>query len=251
MEPAPHSRPAYQAKVVIALGLCLAAGFVDAVGALTLDRLLLANMSGNTVRFAQRGVEGEWGQAVLGLWAVAMFVCGLMLSGLVYELSVRRRAPAFRFILLLEVALLGAFLVLALRGAFFYVRVALGALAMGMQNASLRRVGPFSIFTTHITGTLTKFGESFVSLVFWVHDTRRREPRAGWGGLVRLARGEKTVRETFFMGGLWLMFLLGAAGGSVLERRFGPPALAVPMALLLAMAFHERRHPIDLRGEGG
>lgn len=251
MEPASHSRPAYPAKVVIALGLCLAAGFVDAVGALTLDRLLLANMSGNTVRFAQRGVEGDWAQAFLGLWAVAMFVGGLMLSGLVYELCVRRQAPAFRFIVLLEVVLLGAFLVLGLRGSFFYMRVALGALAMGMQNASLRRVGPFSIFTTHITGTLTKFGESFVSLVFWVHDTRRREPRAGWGGLVRLARGEKTVRETFFMGGLWLTFLLGAAGGSVLERRFGLPSLVAPMVLLVAVAIHDGLHPIDPLGGGG
>ena len=127
--------------------------------------------------------------------------------------------------------------------------MALGALAMGMQNASLRRVGPFSVFTTHITGTLTRLSESFVSLVFWVHDTRRRQPRVPWGALVRLGRGEKTVRETFFMGGLWLMFLLGAAAGAVLERRFGLSSLAVPMALLLAMALHDGPHPIAPRGE--
>ena len=46
----------------------------------------LANMSGNTVRIAMRGVEGEWAQAFVGLWAVAMFTCGLMVSGLVYVL---------------------------------------------------------------------------------------------------------------------------------------------------------------------
>jgi len=238
-------------RVVIALGLCLAAGFVDAVGYLTLDKLLLANMSGNTVRIAMRGVEGEWAQAFVGLWAVAMFTCGLMLSGLIYELCVRRHAPALRFTLLLEVALLGAFLVLGHQGPLFLVHVALGSLAMGMQNASLRRVGPFSVFTTHITGTLTRFGESFVSFVFWVLDTRRREPRVTWRGLVRLGRGEKKAQETFFMGSLWLMFLLGAAGGTVLERRFGLPSLVVPMALLLAVAIHDGFHPINPRGQDG
>ncbi|PTL78784.1 YoaK family protein [Vitiosangium sp. GDMCC 1.1324] len=242
--------PAFRSKVVIALCLCLVAGFVDAVGYLTLDKLLLANMSGNTVRLAMRGVEGEWGPASVGLLAIVMFTGGLMLSGLVYELCVRLRAPPFRFTVLLEVALLGAFLVLGpgLQGPFFHAQVSLGALAMGMQNASLRRVGPFSVFTTHITGTLTKFGESVVSLVFWVLDTRGRMPRITWRGLFRLGLGEKSVQETFFMGGLWLMFLLGAAWGTLFQRRFGLPSLVAPVVLLLAVAVYDGFRPINPRG---
>lgn len=84
----------------------------------------------------------------------------------------------------------------------------------------------------------------------WVLDTRRREPRVTWGGLVRLGLGEKSGREALFMGGLWLMFLLGAAGGTLLQRRFGLPSLGVPMALLLAVAVYDGFHPINPRGEG-
>lgn len=156
--------------------------------------------------------------------------------------------------------LIGGFLVIGRRvvaqggslappGVSFHLLIGLGALAMGMQNASLRRVGPFSVFTTHITGTLTRFGEACAELVFWVRERRRQQPPVSWRELGRFGRKEKKVHEVFFMGGLWLMFLLGAVSGAVLQRRFGLFSLLAPVAVILEIAIHDGLHPINPRGE--
>src|SRR5262249_28403145 len=159
--------------------------------------------SGNTVEGGLGLLTGE--DAFRRLLAVFMFVLGAVLSSILHVLGKRGklRAPV-ALALLAEVALLFAWVVIAHvwsselgRGASpfpvqYYVALSLGTLAMGMQNASLTRVGPVHAFTTHVTGTLTQLAESLADSLFWLGDTRSTAREGMW----RRAWEQKDVRTT-------------------------------------------------------
>jgi len=79
-------RPQTRETITLGLLLCCVAGLVDAVGYLTLSRILPANMSGNTVARGQLW-KRAWAQKdvrtaaiMLGLWTV--FILGAIAGGL-------------------------------------------------------------------------------------------------------------------------------------------------------------------------
>ncbi len=55
----------------------------------------------------------------------------------------------------------------------YFTLVALLAFAMGVQTATLTHVGALTIYTTFVTGTLTKLTESFTRVLFWGYDQLR------------------------------------------------------------------------------
>ncbi len=239
-------------QVLTAWLLSFNAGMVDAIGYLQLGQILLANMSGNTVQVGMAGSAGAWGEALRNLWPVPTFLTGLVVTGLVHEVGRRRRLNWLWTVLLVEALLLASLAALGTTrtgraGAPTLLLVALGAVAMGMQNASLTHAAGFSIFTTHVTGTLTRFGQSLVAFIFWVRDLHRRAPHRSWAEWARLAAGEREVREAGLMGGLWTMFLLGTALGAAAHRPWGLAALLLPCGLLFVMALHLRRRPLPPR----
>lgn len=142
-------------------------GVIDAVSVLGLGRVFTANMTGNVVflGFAVVGVPG-YSMARAGTALVA-FLAGAVLGGLLARTFASARphrwlasATAFE-----AVALLGAALV-----AFgfdrtrlepvglLYVLIALTALAMGVRNATARRIAVPDLTTTVLTLTLTGLG---------------------------------------------------------------------------------------------
>ena len=52
----------------------------------------------------------------------------------------------------------------------YFGLVALLAFAMGVQAATLTHIGPLTIYTTFVTGTLAKFSEAFTRSLFWSYD---------------------------------------------------------------------------------
>jgi uncharacterized membrane protein YoaK (UPF0700 family) len=76
--------------VVVAVSLTLAAGFVDAFGFLTLSGVYTANMSGNTVLIGVHALTDR-ANALLHAFTIAMFVVGLVTSGVIIEAGLRRR----------------------------------------------------------------------------------------------------------------------------------------------------------------
>ena len=236
---------------LLALSLTWVAGFVDAVGYLTLYRVFTANMSGNSVAMGLHAAGGQWRRAAHRGFPILMFVAGLVLCGAVHELARRRKLRrALAVTLAMESLLLLAFMVL---GAYFGQRrgvagdappwtaalpVAAAALAMGLQNASLTRVGALSIHTTHVTGELTRLGEEAVAYLFWLGEHWADSAGGAAAGRVWRAARESCRREELqnivTQSLLWAFYVAGAAWGGVMLGRWGFGCVALPIGVLLA-----------------
>jgi uncharacterized membrane protein YoaK (UPF0700 family) len=157
-------------KALVAVAVTWAAGFVDTTGYLRLSHIFTANMSGNTVRVSLGAATWNWNMAAQRFWPLVAFVTGLLISAAIHEAGHRREFTRTSAIVFgMEAMLLACFLALSRTvwagnlqsGEPFYVCTALLGLAMGLQNATITRVGALSVKTTHITGTLTSFAEAF------------------------------------------------------------------------------------------
>jgi uncharacterized membrane protein YoaK (UPF0700 family) len=139
-------------------------GLVDAVSFLSLGHVFTANMTGNVVfiAFALTGVSDL--SALRSLAALAAFLAGAALGGrlLAREGSAAQlRATLTTFVL--ELVLLAAAAVAAIghRAALLasapraYVLIGLTALAMGIRNASVRKLAVPDLTTTVLTLTIT------------------------------------------------------------------------------------------------
>ncbi|MDQ2798913.1 MAG: DUF1275 domain-containing protein [Armatimonadota bacterium] len=103
----------------------------------------------------------------------------------------------------------------------FYGLTALLPLAMGLQNAALRRVGGKTVRTTYVTGMLTNLAEEIVARLFEKRDGAERQ-------------GQPTQSPLALLAGLWNGYVAGALLGSLLESRWALWALALPLAGLAA-----------------
>jgi len=132
------------AKVGVAVALTFIAGYVDAVGWLSLNRVFIAQMSGNMVLLAVHLVAGEDGHVWLQVDTIVGFFVGLVISGSVIEIGMRQHMRCiFVVALVVEFLMLAAFAIAgsALPPSPFaeqdhsdwltYVLVAVVAFAMG------------------------------------------------------------------------------------------------------------------------
>jgi uncharacterized membrane protein YoaK (UPF0700 family) len=141
--------------------LTFATGLVDAVSFLGLGQVFTANMTGNVVLLAF-GIAGSGGLPVAGpLVSLGAFMVGAGAGGLLAARMGNRHAQHMARALVIEVSLLAAAAVTAAaidvhpRAASGYALLALLGLAMGVRNATVRRVGVPDLTTTVLTTTLT------------------------------------------------------------------------------------------------
>src|SRR5574340_743904 len=81
----------------LAVALAGLAGFVDALGFITLGGFFVSFMSGNSTRFSVGLGEGSWSHAGTAVSILALFVVGVMLGSVVAhftEHNRRTRKPA-------------------------------------------------------------------------------------------------------------------------------------------------------------
>jgi uncharacterized membrane protein YoaK (UPF0700 family)/predicted GNAT family acetyltransferase len=142
--------------------LTLISGLVDAVCYLGLGRVFTANMTGNIVvlGFAAAGAPGFSVPATLT--SLAVFLAGAVCaSRMTRRISVRKRAPMLLTAMATEAVFVGAGAVVAFavpavgHGWPRYVVIALLAFAMGVRNATIRRLAVPELTTTVLTMTLT------------------------------------------------------------------------------------------------
>jgi uncharacterized membrane protein YoaK (UPF0700 family) len=236
-------------QAAIALALTFAAGFVDGYGFLSLSGVYIGNMSGNTVQIALRAVAGDGGQALLHAFTISMFLLGLLVSGAAIELGRSRRLRhVFAIGMALEVIGLGLFILLVPDPngarpppARLLAGIAVAALAMGLQNTSLRMANVLTAYTTHVTGTITRFSEDFVA---WLFARRAPDPEDP-SERKRLGRG------AVLSGLLWVAFLLGSFAAALLLPRLSRIALAIPLLIVIVAGAADAVAPLSEHADSG
>ncbi|MFG1785432.1 YoaK family protein [Rhodococcus oryzae] len=201
---------------VFAVLLAALAGYVDAMGYITLGGFFVSFMSGNSTRMAVGAVDGHWHVAAVGAAVIGLFVLGVVLGSVLGRITRARRRSV---VMCLVAGLLVAAVTASAIGPRQVVIAAL-ALAMGAENTVFERTGESSISLTYMTGTLVKLGQRIAAAL-------TGGPRWEW---VRFA-------------GLWLGLVLGVAAGAAVHRGVGLAGLwaAVALALLLAVLFARDR----------
>ena len=234
-------------KAWLALLLGWAAGFADACGYLILNHIFTSHISGNSVAAGAEAGQGHWTDAAQRAWPILFFAGGFFFGAILEttcaRLGMRRRLSAG---LILEIVLLWAFFLFGRRWVHsadlasqapekFYFLVAFLAVAMGVQNASLRRVRGQSVHTGYVTGMLTHSLDSAVKALFVAFDrlrNRKTEPSADH------------VKPMIFYGGLWFSFTIGAFCGGIGECRWSFASLLAPLAVLMFIVVCDIVRPV-------
>lgn len=192
---------------LLAVGLSCLAGFVDALGYLSLGGYFVSFMSGNTTRLGIGLAQGLPGAAVAGAM-IAAFLLGVMTGTLV------GRAPQHRAsrILLLVAILLSLGALLGRMGASFAAAMTMAA-AMGAENAVFEKEGEVQVGVTYMTGTLVKFAQHLAHAL-------TGGPRFGW--------------QPYLL--LWLGLATGAVAGALVWPLLGLSALWLAAAAAAAWA---------------
>ena len=187
------------------------AGWVDAIGFLSLGGFYISFMSGNTTQLGIGLTRFDADLVRLPAVLLLCFVAGAFLGTIVTSLSGRWNLPTMLFFeaVLLLCALYLSFSATPMVGATEPL-----AIAMGAQNAALRNARGGRIGGTFVTGTVFGLGES---LALWC---LRRE---GVGPALRHAMG-------------WLALAIGAAAGTWAFSASGLRALNAPAGALLVLA---------------
>ncbi|MBF7011416.1 YoaK family protein [Novosphingobium resinovorum] len=139
---------------VLAAMLAALAGFVDAIGFISLGGFFVSFMSGNSTRVAV-GLVRDIPAAFIAGSLVLSFVFGVIAGTCVASRATRHRKPA---VLALVTVLLTAAASLSEVTSHLPAAMVLAA-AMGAENAVFQRNGEVSIGVTYMTGALVKLGQ--------------------------------------------------------------------------------------------
>ncbi|MGD0197096.1 MAG: YoaK family protein [Solirubrobacteraceae bacterium] len=202
------------------LALTFSTGTVDAVSYLRLDHVFTANMTGS-IALLGFGIAGAGGLPVLApLIALAAFVVGAGAGGLLaHELADRQQrhlacALTAEGTMLAVAAILAAVANPRVGSAVAYSMIVLMAGAMGVRNATVRRIGVPDLTTTVLTLTITGLAAD------------SRLARGSGGGTIRRLAAVSTM-------------LVGALSGALMLR-VGvtlPLAFAAGLALVTCLAY--------------
>ncbi len=196
------------------MNLAALAGFIDALGFLSLNGFFVSFMSGNSTRLAASTSSSDLSLALVPLSIIILFVIGVMAGSVIGHFSSNRRVPAV-------LGFTSAALILAGILAFYTHAIPsamLMTIAMGAVNNVFVKEGEVSVGVTYMTGTLVKLGQRLAG-VFW--------------------GGDKKAWIPHFM--LWVGLMLGAVAGSLAYASMGL------QAVLIAAAFSSLLFLLNLR----
>ena len=244
-------------KIAVALSLTALGGYVDAVGYIALFQVFTANMSGNSIHVGMYLSQRNWLELLRPFTAIVFYVMGMALTRIAVEIAGRAgRRHIASFTLAAEALLLALFAhatpkmhlgqIVDQQAPAYFTLVALLAFAMGVQTATLTHIGALTVYTTFVTGTLTKMTESFTRALFWAYDHVRD---LGTSQIVRQAFAQKDVQEASMLSATWTCYVLGAALGAILKARWELRALYLPVFLLVVFVLLDLFRPIDVDEE--
>jgi uncharacterized membrane protein YoaK (UPF0700 family) len=202
--------------------LTVVTGLVDAASYLRLGHVFVANMTGNVV-FLGFAIAGAKGLSIrASAFALGAFLVGGLAGGRVGVRFANHRGRLLQAALAVQIAAVAGAVCVAVvaarpgEGAARYALVVLLAFAMGVQNATARRLAVSELTTTVLTMTLTGIAAD--------------STLAGGGGS-KLGRRSLAVIAMF----------IGALVGALLVLRVDVAApLAVAAGVLVVAAFATR-----------
>ena len=240
-------------KAAIALSLTFAAGFVDISGALTIYDIFAAHMTGTTVRMGQHLLHRNLHAAGLSAAVLLAFVIGSLIGRVAIEAASRRK---FRNVasltVFLEACLLFAVIWLAPatlaagdKDADIFL-MAMLAVAMGLQTATLTRIGPLTVHTTFVTGMINKFCQLVSHWFFRSYDLIFASGAKG----DQLRESRRLIgRQVAFIFSIWLLYFAGACCGTWLSKLLRFHAFNVPFCILLLVIAVDLTHPLSIEEE--
>ena len=188
--------------------LAFIAGMVNAAGYLGFRHESISNMTGNTSLLGIALGNSGGSEAVHWALAIAAFVFGATLSGMIVQQSTLKLGRRYGVALVLESLLLVAAVPLleASNSAGLY----LASVGMGLQNGIVSAYSGAVIRTTHVTGIFTDLG-------IYIGHMLRRLP-------VDMLRLRVCVVVA-------ASFMIGSAAGALLFRVLQERTLLIPAAL--------------------
>jgi uncharacterized membrane protein YoaK (UPF0700 family) len=246
-------------KSIVALLLTFTAGCVDIVGYIRVYHFFTANMTGDTVHLGNKLVIGAWAEALKAGVTIISFIVGSVLGRGIIEAAARKRERrAASFTLMLEALLIAVFIWISaltldpVNGDMPSTETVCGLLsllatAMGLQTATLTRIGPLTVHTTFVTGMLNKCAQAISQWLFWVHDETRKGARIM--PLLRRSGQNSDFRTARFMMAIWFCYMAGAVAGTVMNIKWNTRCLYVAVLLLLLATVIDRIHPLSREEE--
>ena len=225
------------------MALSFSAGCVDIIGFRSLYRTFTAHMTGLTVHLGEDlTVANGWDAVVLAL-TLAAFVFGSIVGRTIIETGLREKARsaaaaalALEFLLLVGVAVGGA------KAQWHVVMILLLATAMGVQTATLTRVGPLTIHTTFVTGMINKLAQLLSTALFLGYDEAR-------GRNERSQLRPRVHRQALFIFLIWVLYLAGAIVGTATQSLWGVHSLFVPASVVLVVTIFDQVNPMAIQEE--
>ena len=254
---APLQNGRIRAKSAVALLLTFTAGIVDIVGYILVYHVFVAHMTGTTVHLGNELVGGDWTEVAKAAVTIGSFVAGSIVGRIAIERGSRMHKRTVATITLLAEAVLVVVFVWIEGSAPDLQRtqslrticglLALLATAMGLQTATLTRIGPLTIHTTFVTGMLNKFAQAVSNWLFWVSDEWRKQQRLI--AILQRSRGHAAFRNARFMVAIWLCYMGGAVAGTWMNSRWQTRALYLPVGILILAAIIDQIWPLSLEEE--
>ncbi|WEN13913.1 YoaK family protein [Rhodanobacter sp. AS-Z3] len=136
--------------------LAFIAGMVNASGYLGFRHESISNMTGNTSLLGIALGGGNCAETIHWALAIAAFVLGAMLSGVIVQQSTLKLGRRYGVALVLESLLL--FAAVPLLAASHSAGLYLASVGMGLQNGIVSAYSGAIIRTTHVTGIFTDLG---------------------------------------------------------------------------------------------
>lgn len=211
--------------LVLALGLAVLAGYVDALAYLTLSGFFVSFMSGNTTAGA---VQLTTGGGMIAMVLVVSFVAGVVIGMLAGRAPARWRATVILGVVavfLVAAALVGTTVDLLM--------AALLAVGMGAVNTVFSRDSHGGFGLTYMTGALVKVGQGIVEAFGPAAKGKRFEwvrYLLMWVAIaVGAVVGALVHGSLGLVPGLWIAagvaVLAAVVGGREVDRQFRDPTL--------------------------
>jgi uncharacterized membrane protein YoaK (UPF0700 family) len=233
-------------KLTVAVLLTIVAGQVDVAGFVICWKTFTAHMTGNTVHLAMSVVARHWTDAVKAGLVIPIFLFGSLIGRCLIEFAVRRRFKrAASLVLLLEAAALSeavGFTVVSHSTAALWTSLMLLALGMGLQTATLTRIGPLTVHTTFVTGMLNSLAQRLSIVLFLLWDKFRGRTNTS-------PADSHALRQAGMLTLVWIAYFFGGVLGALLVTPFQMRSLFFSLMLLFAAIVVDQLSPLSIEEE--